>query len=146
LIIDWGATCNGYVADLTRTFAVGELDAESSSIHRTVQDANQAGRAAGGPGIPCRAVDAAARQVIEAAGFGRWFPHRTGHGIGVECHEEPYIRSDNDQLLAPGMTYTVEPGIYLPGRSGVRIEDDVVVTATGAESLSTMSREIRVVG
>ncbi|HBG20443.1 MAG TPA: aminopeptidase P family protein [Desulfobulbaceae bacterium] len=147
LIVDWGAAYGGYAADLTRTFAVGEtLDAEAEKIHKLVQAANRAGREAGGPGVPCARVDEAARRGIAAAGYGAYFTHRTGHGIGMECHEEPYIRGDNEQLLEIGMAYTVEPGIYLPGKNGVRIEDDVVVTATGSESLSTMSREIRFVG
>ncbi len=146
LVIDWGACCNGYISDLTRTFAVGEIDAEAQKIHTIVQQANAAGRAAGKPGLSCAVVDKATRTVIEEAGYGRFFTHRTGHGIGMECHEEPYIRGDNDQLLVAGMTYTVEPGIYFAGRNGVRIEDDVLVTVDGAESLSTMSREIRIVG
>jgi len=146
LVIDWGASFSGYVSDLTRTFAVGEIDAEAAAIHEVVQQANGAGRAAGKPDVSCAAVDQAARQVIEDAGYGRYFTHRTGHGIGMECHEDPYIRGDNEQVLEAKMTYTVEPGIYLPGRNGVRIEDDVLVTADGAESLSTMSRKIRVVG
>jgi Xaa-Pro dipeptidase len=84
--------------------------------------------------------------VIEGAGYGQYFTHRTGHGIGMESHEEPYMRGDNMQILEPGMSYTVEPGIYLPGRNGVRVEDNIVVTETGSESLSDMPREIRVVG
>lgn len=149
LVVDWGACYKGYASDLTRTFAIGEpggLGEEAARIHRLVQQANAAGRAAGRPGISCAAVDRAARQVIEEAGYGRFFTHRTGHGLGLECHEQPYMHGDNEQLLRPGMTYTVEPGIYLPGRYGVRIEDDVLVTAAGAESLSTMSREIRLLG
>ena len=146
LIVDWGAAYEGYVSDITRTFAVGRIDAEAQVIHQVVLAANRAGREAGGPGRPCAAVDRAARNAIEEAGYGRFFTHRTGHGIGMECHEEPYIRSDNRQLLQAGMTYTVEPGIYLAGRNGVRIEDDVLVTPDGAESLSTMVRELRVVG
>ncbi len=146
LVIDWGALSGGYVSDLTRTFAVGEVDEEYQKIHRIVQEANAAGREAGKPGVRCSEVDFAARQVIEKTGYGNFFIHRTGHGIGMEGHEEPYIRSGNDQILEPGMCYTVEPGIYLPGRNGVRIEDNVVITRDGNECLSDMIREIRVVG
>jgi Xaa-Pro dipeptidase len=146
LIVDWGASYGGYVSDLTRTFAVGEIPPQAEKIHNIVQLANSAGRAAGRPGVPCSAVDLAARRVIDEAGFGPNFTHRTGHGIGMECHEDPYIHGDNQQLLEVGMAYTVEPGIYLAGINGVRIEDDVVVTVDGAESLSTMSREILVIG
>lgn len=146
LVIDWGATVEGYISDLTRTFAVGQVEAEYEKIHRIVQEANAAGRAAGKPGLPCAEVDKAARAVIEGADYGPYFTHRTGHGIGMEGHEEPYIRGDNMQILEPGMAYTVEPGIYLPGRNGVRVEDNVIVTETGSESLSEIPREIRVVG
>ena len=146
LVVDWGAAHAGYISDLTRTFAVGDVDAEYEKIHKIVQDANAAGRAAGKPDVPCAAVDNAAREVIERAGYGAYFTHRTGHGIGMEGHEEPYMRGDNMQLLEPGMAFTVEPGIYLPGRNGVRIEDNVVITEDGAAVLSDMPREIRVVG
>ena len=146
LVIDYGASMDGYISDLTRTFAVGEAEAEFEKIHKLVQQANAAGRAAGRPGLPCAEVDKAARAVIEAAGYGKYFKHRTGHGIGMEPHEEPYMRGDNMQLLEPGMAYTVEPGVYLAGRNGVRVEDNVVVTETGSESLSDFSREMRVVG
>ena len=146
LVVDWGAMVDGYISDLTRTFAVGEVDAEYRKIHVIVLEANAAGREAGKPGVPCAGVDWAARAVIEKAGYGQYFTHRTGHGIGLEAHEDPYMRSDNLQLLEPGMTYTIEPGIYLPGRNGVRIEDNVVVTENGAECLSDMPRELRVVG
>ena len=146
LVVDWGATYDGYISDLTRTFAVGEVDEEYQKIHRIVQEANAAGRAAAKPGAPCADVDKAARDVIESAGYGVYFTHRTGHGIGMEGHEEPYMRGDNMQLLEPGMAFTVEPGIYLPNRNGVRIEDNVVITETGADVLSDMPREIRIVG
>ena len=146
LVVDWGAAVNGYISDLTRTFAVGEVEAEYRRIHRIVLEANAAGRAAGKPGVPCASVDKVARDVIEKAGYGKYFTHRTGHGIGMESHEEPYMRGDNLQLLEPGMAFTVEPGIYLPERNGVRIEDNVVITETGAECLSDMERELVVVG
>jgi len=146
LVVDWGATYDGYISDLTRTFAVGEVDEEYKKVHQIVQEANAAGRAAGKPGVPCANVDKAARDVIEKAGYGIYFTHRTGHGIGMEGHEEPYMRGDNMQLLEPGMAFTVEPGIYLPNRNGVRIEDNVVITETGADVLSEMLREIREVG
>ena len=146
LVVDWGAAYEGYISDLTRTFAVGEIEDEYRKIHTLVQQANAAGRTAGKPGVPCAQVDKAARKVIEDAGYGVYFTHRTGHGIGMEGHEDPYMRGDNLQLLEPGMAYTVEPGIYLPDRNGVRIEDNMVVTETGVESLSDMPREVRVVG
>ena len=146
LLVDWGATADGYISDLTRTFAVGEVNAEWNKIAGIVLEANAAGRAAGKPGVPCASVDKATRAVIEKAGYGQYFTHRTGHGIGMEGHEEPYMRGDNMHMLYPGMAYTVEPGIYLEGRGGVRIEDNVVVTKTGVEVLSDMPRELRQVG
>jgi len=146
LVVDWGAAVDGYISDLTRTLAVGEVEAEYREIHQIVLEANAAGRAAGKPGVPCANIDIAARTVIEKAGYGRYFTHRTGHGIGMEGHEDPYMRGDNMQVLEPGMAYTVEPGIYLPERNGVRIEDNVVITETGAECLSDMPRGLRVVG
>ena len=146
LVVDWGAAVDGYISDLTRTFAVGKVDEEYRKIHQIVLDANAAGRAVAMPGVPCANVDIAARTVIEKAGYGQYFTHRTGHGIGMEPHEDPYLRSGNMQLLAPGMTFTVEPGIYLPGRNGVRIEDNMVITKNGAECLSNMPRELRLVG
>jgi Xaa-Pro dipeptidase len=146
LVIDWGAAHDGYISDLTRTFAIGEVDQECRKIHEIVLEANAAGRAAGKPGAPCAAVDIAAREVIEKAGYGVYFTHRTGHGIGMEGHEDPYMRGDNLQILQPGMCYTVEPGIYLTERNGVRIEDNMVITSDGSESLSDMPRGFQVVG
>ena len=119
---------------------------EFENILMIVQEEYAAGRAAAKPGIPCADVDKAARDVIEKSGYGKNFTHRTGHGIGMEGHEEPYMRGDNMQLLEPGMAFTVEPGIYLAGRNGVRIEDNVVITESGADVLSYMPREMRVVG
>jgi Xaa-Pro dipeptidase len=146
LVVDWGAAVDGYISDLTRTFAVGKVDEEYHKIHQTVLEANAAGRAAAQPGVPIENVDSAARKVIEKAGYGKYFTHRTGHGIGLEPHEDPYARAGNLQLLEPGMTFTVEPGIYLAGRNGVRIEDNIVITKDGAECLSDMPRELRLVG
>jgi len=146
LVIDWGATSDGYISDLTRTFAVGEVEEEYQKIHKIVQESNAAGREAAKPGVPCANVDIAARDVIEKSGYGKYFTHRTGHGIGMEGHEDPYMRGDNMQILEPGMAFTVEPGIYLPHRNGVRIEDNVVITETSVDVLSDMLREIRVVG
>jgi Xaa-Pro dipeptidase len=145
LLFDWGAQVEGYVSDITRTFALGDPAPTLASIHEHVLQANEAARAAAGPDVSCSDVDAAARRVIVEAGHGEHFIHRTGHGIGLEGHEHPYISDSNMQKLAPGMTFTIEPGIYLPGQCGVRIEDDVVVTEQGCESLTNMPRELRVI-
>jgi Xaa-Pro dipeptidase len=146
LVIDWGASYHGYVADLTRTFAIGDVEDEFARIARIVCEANTAGRLAAGPGVPAEMVDSSARRVIEDAGYGQYFTHRTGHGIGMEGHEAPYIRAGNSLILEPGMAFTVEPGIYLPGRGGVRIEDNVVITEGGADCLSNLPRQLRVLG
>ena len=146
LIIDWGATHNGYFSDITRTFAIGEVDLELASIVAIVQQANAAGLAAARPGVTAGSVDAAARRVITAAGYGEYFTHRTGHGLGMDVHERPFMFSGNEEVLHPGMVFTVEPGIYLPERGGARIEDDVVVTADGAHSLSDLPRALRRLG
>jgi Xaa-Pro dipeptidase len=140
VVVDWGATYNGYISDLTRTIAVGSIDGEWERIAQVVADANSAGRTIARPGIPAGDVDRAARAVIEKAGYRKYFTHRVGHGIGMQVHEEPYMYAENDLILMPGMTFTVEPGIYLSGVNGVRIEDNVVITQDGAESLSNLSR------
>lgn len=143
LIIDWGASYNDYISDLTRTFAIGSKpESELVDIAAIVEKANRAAHNRTAPGVQAGEVDHAAREVIERAGYGQYFIHRTGHGLGMESHEEPYIRAGNDLLLAPGMTFTIEPGIYLPGRGGVRIEDDVIVTESGIESLSDLPRQL----
>ncbi len=142
LLIDWGASYQDYFSDITRTFTFGAVDPELLKIGEIVQQANQAGRSAGKPGIDAGAVDSAARAVITQAGYGEAFFHRTGHGLGMEAHEAPYIYAGNNLLLAEGMTFTVEPGIYLAGRGGVRIEDDVVVTESGLESLTDLPRQL----
>jgi Xaa-Pro dipeptidase len=142
LVIDWGATVNGYFSDITRTFAIGQVDPELARIVDITAAANAAGRAAAQPGIPAGDVDRAARAVIADADYADYFTHRTGHGLGIETHEEPYIRDDNTRLLAPGMTFTIEPGIYLPQRGGARVEDDVVITEHGCLSLTDLPREL----
>jgi len=144
LILDWGASFKGYLSDLTRTFAIGEPDPQMVQVAKLVEKANFAARDRARPGIPAGEVDSAARSVIEVAGYGEYFIHRTGHGLGLESHEEPYIRSDNQLPLVNGMTFTIEPGIYLPGRWGVRVEDDFVITSTGGESLSNLPRQLQV--
>lgn len=145
LLIDWGARIDGYCSDLCRTFALGEIDSELAEVHALVVAANRAGRAACAPGATAAAVDEAARQVIEAAGYGSLFTHRTGHGLGLEPHEAPYIRAGNSTELKPGMAFTVEPGVYLEGRGGVRIEDNMVITEQGGASLSDMKRELQTI-
>ena len=142
LLIDWGARVEGYCSDLTRVFAVGDIDPELERIHALVLEANRAARAAVQVGGDAGAVDRAARAVIEEGGQGEHFIHRTGHGLGLEPHESPYIRGDSKQALETGMAFTIEPGIYLQGRGGVRIEDDVFVTEGGAQSLSDFPREL----
>jgi Xaa-Pro dipeptidase len=146
LTLDWGAATGGYVADLTRTYAIGEVDDRLKTIYRLVQEANTAARDATRPGASAADVDAAARQVISTGGYGEYFVHRLGHGLGLEGHEDPSMHGLNELSLEPGMTFTVEPGIYVPGLGGVRIEDDVVVTPDGVESLSRLPRDLQVIG
>jgi Xaa-Pro dipeptidase len=140
VVVDWGAKVDGYVSDLTRMLSIGEPTEPLRRMHAIVVRANEAGRAAVAQRVEAQSVDAATRAVINATGYGAHFFHRTGHGLGLEEHEPPYIVAGNTLRLVPGMTFTVEPGIYLPGVGGVRIEDDVVVTATGSRTLSELSR------
>ncbi len=145
VVLDFGGRRHGYWSDITRTVVVGEPSPEAVEVHATVRAAQQAGFEAVRPGDPCQDVDRAARAVIEQAGFGDRFIHRTGHGIGMELHEPPYIVKGNDTPLEPGMTFSIEPGIYLPERFGVRIEDIVAVTREGAERLNGAPRDLTVV-
>lgn len=145
LLFDWGASYDGYASDITRTFAVSEVDPILKKIAEVVHQANQAGVKAGKPGVVAGSVDVAAREIIEKEGFGKYFFHRTGHGLGLEAHETPYIYSENKLILEPGMVYTVEPGIYLEGKGGVRIEDNVVITENGSESLTNLPRELKII-
>ncbi|MBN1933679.1 MAG: aminopeptidase P family protein [Anaerolineae bacterium] len=146
VVIDCGATYGGYPADLTRTFSAGTVSDELKRIYEVVRQANAAGKAVVRAGVPAQEVDRAARRVIDAAGYGPHFFHRTGHGLGLEVHEPPYIVEGNGEPLSSGMVFTVEPGIYLPGVGGVRIEDNVVVTVQGVDCLTTFERELQVLG
>lgn len=145
LIIDWGASYQGYHSDITRTFAIGSIDPELKKVYQIVAEANAAGRAAARPNVAAGEVDKAARAVIEKTGYGSYFYHRTGHGLGIEIHEPPFIFAENTVSLLPGMTFTIEPGIYLSGRGGVRIEDDVAITETGSESLTDFDRHLIII-
>ena len=144
LLIDYGFRVGAYSADITRTFSIGTPDPEWKEVYEVVKAANAAGRKTAAPGVTAEEVDAATRKVVVDAGYGIYFNHRTGHGLGLEIHEPPYIVAGNKTVLQPGMVFTVEPGIYLADRVGVRIEDDVVITQDGAESLSTLPRELTV--
>jgi D-alanyl-D-alanine dipeptidase len=145
VVLDFGGTREGYFSDITRTVFVGEPEEEHRAVYETVRAAQQAAFDAIRPGVAAQDVDRAARGVISGAGYGDRFVHRTGHGIGLDLHEPPYIVEGNETLLEPGMTFSDEPGIYLPGRFGVRIEDQVVVTPSGAERLNEAPRELTVV-
>jgi D-alanyl-D-alanine dipeptidase len=134
-----------YCSDITRTVFVGEPTQEQREVYDVVASAQQAAFEAVRPGVQAQEVDRAARGVIAEAGYGERFVHRTGHGIGLEVHEPPYIVEGDATALEPGMTFSDEPGIYLEGRFGVRIEDQVVVTAEGAERLNQASRELTIV-
>ena len=145
VVLDFGGVLDGYCSDTTRTLSVGEPDRLLAEIHAVVREAQAAARAVVRPGVAIREVDRAARAMIEAAGYGERFFHRTGHGIGLEVHEPPYAEEQDATVLEPGMTFSVEPGIYLGGRCGVRIEDIVAVTDDGVEELNRSPRELLVV-
>lgn len=145
VVLDFGGALDGYYSDITRTVVVGEPTARHREIHGIVHAAQQAAFEAVRPGVTAESVDAAARRVIADAGYGDRFIHRTGHGIGREIHEPPYIVQGNDAVLAPGMTFSDEPGIYLDGDFGVRIEDQLVVTRSGAQRLNLADRGLTVV-
>ncbi|MGV9786587.1 aminopeptidase P family protein [Streptomyces sp. NPDC003435] len=145
VVLDFGGLKDGYGSDTTRTVHVGEPTEEERRVHDVVRAAQEAGFRAVRPGATCQDVDRAARAVIEDAGYGPYFIHRTGHGIGVTTHEPPYMIEGEEQPLVPGMCFSIEPGIYLPGRFGVRIEDIVTVTEDGGRRLNDTTREMVVV-
>ncbi|MFF4325454.1 M24 family metallopeptidase [Streptomyces sp. NPDC001591] len=145
VVLDFGGLKHGYGSDISRTVHVGEPTAEEQRVHDIVREAQQAGFAAVRPGAACQDIDRAARAVITEFGYGDRFIHRTGHGIGVTTHEPPYMVEGEEQPLVPGMCFSVEPGVYLPGRFGVRIEDIVTVTQDGGRRLNKAPREMAVV-
>ncbi len=140
VVCDFGGTIDGYHSDVTRTFFVGAPGPKHQEVHALVVAANEAGRAAVAPRVPCQEIDRASRAVIEDGGYGEYFIHRTGHGIGLEGHEHPYIVEGNEIPLESGMTFSVEPGIYIPGEFGVRIED---IVACGTEVVDDLNRALR---
>lgn len=145
VVLDIGGTVAGYGSDTTRTAFVGEPAAEFAALHEVLRQAQAAACEAVRPGVACSAIDAVARGIIEEAGYGEAFIHRTGHGIGMETHEEPYIVASNPEPLAAGHAFSIEPGIYIPDTWGARIEDIVVCTEAGGERLNTSSTELYVV-
>ena len=146
VILDVGASLNAYCSDMTRTVFFKSATEEQKKVYEIVERANAAGRAAVRPGVKLKDVDRAARRVIEDAGYGKYFIHRTGHGIGLEVHEFPDVSAVSEAVCEPGMVFSVEPGIYLPGRFGVRVEDLVAVTEDGCETLNEYTKEMRVIG
>lgn len=146
LLFDFGAVYEGYNADITRTFFVGQVSDEHRTIYEAVKRANQVGRDSVKPGVTAHEVATNVNDSLLQSGFEKLILHGTGHGLGMDVHEEPYIRKGQQVALEPGMVFTVEPGLYQPGSIGVRIEDNVVVTADGVETLTTFDRELRIVG
>jgi Xaa-Pro aminopeptidase len=146
VVVDFGGRVGGYYSDITRTFVVGGSTAEQAKVHGLVREAQAAAASMVRPGVAAEAVDVAARIVIEDGGYGPFFIHRTGHGIGMEGHEHPYLVTGNDEKLEQGMCFSIEPGIYLPGRFGVRLEDIVVVTEDGVDPLNRADHSLLEVG
>ena len=146
IVVDWGASVGGYASDLTRMVVVGSASGPLLNVYDVVLRANRSGCDAVQPAVEAQEVDRAARSVIVDAGYGPQFVHRTGHGLGLESHEPPYLVAGNSRELEPGMTFTVEPGVYLPGVGGIRIEDDVVMTDQGGVVLTDLSREPFTIG
>jgi Xaa-Pro aminopeptidase len=141
VVCDFGVILGGYCSDQTRTVWVGSVTDEARRVYEAVRESQRAAIEAVRPGIPVSAVDAAARKVLRKAGLGRYFTHSTGHGVGLEIHEAPRVADGQREILQPGMVITIEPGVYFPGKWGVRIEDMVAVTASGCEVLTPTSKD-----
>ena len=146
LIFDFGTNIEGYPADITRTVFIEEADEEARNLYAAVLHANTLGRETARPGLACGKLDEVVTQALRDAGYGQYLKHRTGHGLGLDIHEAPWITRGNEMPLEPGMVFTIEPGLYKAGALGVRVEDNVVVTDDGVESLTSFPRELRVVG
>jgi Xaa-Pro aminopeptidase len=142
VVCDFGVILSGYCSDQTRTVWVGKVREDARHAYEAVRDAQQAAIETVRPGIAVGEVDAAARKVLKKAGLGRYFTHSTGHGVGLEIHETPRVADGQTELLQPGMVVTIEPGVYFPGKWGVRIEDMVAVTAGGCEVLTPTGKEL----
>lgn len=145
VVMDIGAGYQGYSSDITRMAFLGEPTPEYIKVHEVVENAVQAAMEAARPGVEARQVDAAAREVIEKAGYGKYFFHRTGHGLGSEVHEPPYITGSSETVLDETMVFSIEPGIYLPGKFGIRLEDIVILRSDGPEILSELPRTLHVI-
>jgi Xaa-Pro aminopeptidase len=145
VVLDFGGIKDGYGSDTTRTVHVGEPTDEEREVYEIVRQAQQTGFEAVRPGVECQEIDRAARRVIVDAGYGEQFIHRTGHGIGLTTHEPPYMIEGDINRLEPGMCFSIEPGIYLTGRFGVRIEDIVTVTAEGGQRFNNTPHELQIV-
>lgn len=145
VVMDIGGRKHGYCSDITRVASMGAPHPDLIKIHSIVEDAVQAAMAAARPGVEARVVDQAARDVIEKAGYGDYFSHRLGHGLGIAVHEAPYLTGASTTILEEGMVFSIEPGIYLPKRFGVRLEEIVILRADGPEILSDLSRDIHVI-
>jgi Xaa-Pro aminopeptidase len=146
VVVDMGAELDGYCSDCTRTYATGPVDGEAAEVYALVLEAQMAALAAVGPGVSGKDADAAARDLIAAAGRGEEFGHGTGHGVGIEVHEAPRVSFSSEDTLEVGDVVTVEPGVYLPGRFGVRIEDLVAITEDGHRNFTSLGKELTVVG
>jgi Xaa-Pro aminopeptidase len=144
VLLDLGLCYKGYISDITRTVVVGDYSEKQEMIFNIVREAQNKALSIIKPGVPAESVDNAARNVISDYGYGKFFIHRTGHGLGLEVHEEPYIKSGNKLSLKPGMVFTVEPGIYLPGEFGVRLEDNVVVSEEGVVNLTELPKSLNI--
>lgn len=145
VLFDLGVVYEGYCSDITRTVAFGEVSEEARKVYDTVLQAQLAAVDASRPGITCAELDQTARKIISDAGYGEYFTHRLGHGLGISIHEYPSVTETNQLKLQPGMVYTIEPGIYIPEKVGVRIEDDIVITKDGAEVLTKYPKKLQVI-